>query len=375
MKKAELYQKLEGGKVKCTACAHYCTILPGMSGICGVRQNIDGELYLLVYGKAAAVNVDPIEKKPLFHFLPGTPVLSIGTIGCSYGCSFCQNSDISQYARELKVQLLREKKLNLMQAEITDQGYDLPPEKIVEYCLEHNIPSIAFTYNEPSILFEYIRDTAVLAKRHGMKIVMVSNGYESAESMEEYRKFLDAVNIDLKAFNDKFYVDVCRAHLQPVLDTISGVHDSGIWQEITTLLIPGHNDSNDEIQGAAEFIASVNPKIPWHVTAFHPDYKMTDVDYTPFATLKRAYKIGKAAGLKYVYAGNIPNADYESTFCPECNEVLIKRFGYNTQIERLDGRRCGNCCCEIPGIWDILDAATKPMNKIGKMKIKIGVED
>jgi len=267
-----LYKKLDGNKVRCLACAHYCVIQEGKTGICGVRENIGGELQLLVYGKPAAIQVDPIEKKPLYHFMPGTKILSLGTFGCNFRCGFC---------------------------------HDWLPERIVSYAVEHKIPSIAYTYNEPTIFVEYAYDIMVLAKEKGLKNVFVSNGYESKETLDYIGPYLDAINIDLKSFSNGFYQKNCGAKLQPVLDTIRRVHKMKIWQEITTLVIPGENDVEEELKQIADFIVSVDPGIPWHLSRFHPDYKMMNKGVTSYESLVRVREIGLAAGLKYVYLGNV----------------------------------------------------------------------
>jgi pyruvate formate lyase activating enzyme len=355
MKKAVLFKKQDDKKVKCTACAQYCTINPGNSGICGVRENINGELYLIAYGKAAAVNIDPIEKKPLFHFMPGTRILSIGTLGCNLGCEFCQNASISQANKEKKLELIKKNQLEKLKEFIDKNSRDLSPKDIVTQAADENIPAIAFTYNEPAIIHEYVIDTAKLAKKKGIKTVIVTNGYESAEAMESIGKYVEAMNIDLKAHDEAFYSRVCKARLQPVLDTIRSAHEKGIWIEITTLLIPGENDSTAELQKTAKFIASVSKSIPWHITAFHPDYKMQDKKRTEENTLIHAYEIGKKAGLKFVYVGNVSNTDLQSTHCPACGEILVARDWHRSQIQGIiiknNECRCKNCKEKIEGVW------------------------
>lgn len=351
MREAVLYKKLGNGSVRCGACRHACVIALGRAGICGVRQNIDGRLYLLVYGKASAVNIDPVEKKPLFHFLPGSAIFSLGTVGCNFGCDFCQNWDISQATRGLASRLAKENKLKDMGVEVGRLGYDLPPERIVEACVGKGIPSIAYTYNEPSIFFEYFYDTSKLASKRGIRNVLVTNGYESEESLRLAKPYMDAMNIDLKSFSDEFYVKVCRARLQPVLDTIKLAKELGIWTEITTLVIPGKNDSDDELKKIAEFVAGVDASMPWHVTAFHPEYKMRDVSPTSNKMLFNAYEIGKKAGLKYVYAGNIADEARESTYCPNCNAMLVRRSGFFVKVEGLKNGKCGKCSEKIAGVW------------------------
>lgn len=290
MKKALLFEKLADNFTQCTACNHYCKIAPNRTGICGVRKNIKGTLYLLVYGKAVALNVDPIEKKPLYHFMPGTKILSFGTVGCNFKCDFCQNWDISQVSKSPTNQIF---------------GQDLPPKKIVEFAIENKIPSIAYTYNEPAVFFEYALDTAKLAKKANLKNVYVSNGYESPEARHKIAPYLDAINIDLKSYDEFFYKKYCGAKLEPVLENIIQFHKLAIHIEITTLIISGINDSRKNLMSIAKFIASVDKKIPWHISRFFPAYKMLDVKITPEFTLVNAQKIGKIAGLEYVYIGNV----------------------------------------------------------------------
>lgn len=343
MKKASLFHKAKDKYLRCGACQHNCVIAPGQSGICGVRQNKDGELYLRVYGRAIAVHVDPIEKKPLYHFMPGSEVFSFGTIGCNFRCTFCQNWDISQAVVDESEEVI---------GKMCDEGQDLPPEKIVEHCREQNIPIIAYTYNEPTIFVEYAHDTAKLAQKYGIKNVFVSNGYESKECLEYMKDWCDAINIDIKAFDQKFYTDICGgAKLQGVLDSVKLAHDLGIWVECTTLIIPDLNDSDKELRGIAEFIASVSVDIPWHVTAFHPDYKMMDKGSTPAKTLNRAWKIGRDAGLKYVYTGNLSERGHDNTECHNCGELLVERFGMECLSCEVHEGFCPKCREVIPGVW------------------------
>jgi pyruvate formate lyase activating enzyme len=302
-------------------------------GICMVRQNEEGKLISLVYGKAVAHHLDPIEKKPLFHFMPGTEIFSIGTVGCNFRCSFCQNWDISQMSKPPYHQIV---------------GDDWLPEKIVNYCLKHHIPSIAYTYNEPTVFYEYAYDTAKLGHEQGLKNVFVSNGYLTAEAITKIEPYLDAINIDLKAFNDQFYRKICGGTLQPVLEGIKIVNAADIWLEITTLLIPGENDDPEELKKLAQFIAQVNPEIPWHISRFHPDYKMRNKISTPLETLEKAYHIGKNAGLKYVYIGNIFSDKYENTYCAKCDHLLIKRSGYNIEIGYSKKGVCPKCGERFP---------------------------
>ncbi|MBS3135929.1 AmmeMemoRadiSam system radical SAM enzyme [Candidatus Woesearchaeota archaeon] len=347
---AKLYEKLEEKKVKCTACKWYCTIPEGKTGLCSIRGNKDGKLYLLVYGKAAAVHIDPIEKKPLFHFMPGTDILSIGTYGCNFGCEFCQNWEISQTTKHEKMKDMSNQFSNVISM-INNGSHDLPPKEVVELCERHRIKSIAFTYNEPSIWSEYAHDIMKEAKKKGIKGIYVSSGYETKEVMDYMRGFIDAINIDLKAFSEETYRKVCKTRLSCVLDTIKEVSGKGIWIEITTLIIPTLNDSDEELEGIAKFIASVDKSIPWHVTSFHPDYKMRDKPNTPPKTLMRAHDIGKKMGLKYVYTGNIPGLKYENTYCPACKETIIMRHGMSVTENRLKEGKCPLCKERIEGEW------------------------
>jgi len=342
MRIAQLFKKLKNNQIQCLVCNHYCKISEGKTGICGVRKNIAGDLKLLVYGRPIAINIDPIEKKPLFHFLPGSKIFSLGTYGCNFRCSFCQNWDISQLSKGYQ---------NFEEL-IKKTCEEWPPEKIVDYCRKNQIPGIAYTYNEPTIFVEYAYDAMKLAKKSGIKNIFVSNGYESKETVEYIAPYLDAINIDLKSFRDEFYNRLCGAKLKPVLETIKLIHQKKIWQEITTLLIPGENDSEKEIKEIAKFIASIDKNIPWHLSRFYPAYQMTNKEATSIGILEKAYEIGKKAGLNYIYLGNVLTEKYESTYCSECGEKLIKRIGYSINItDSFKNGRCLKCGNQIPGIW------------------------
>ncbi|WP_345980507.1 AmmeMemoRadiSam system radical SAM enzyme [Sulfurimonas sp. HSL3-2] len=336
---AWLSKKLDSGKVMCQACAQACKLDEGEYGICGVRRVEDGELKLLVYGLAAAVNIDPVEKKPMFHFLPKSRAFSLGTVGCNFSCKFCQNYDISQYPKEHHHEIV---------------GQELPPERIVELALENGCESIAYTYNEPIVFFEYTYDTAKLAHEKGLKNIYVTSGYETKKSIDLLAPYINGMNIDIKSFSDEFYKDICGARLKPVLEAVKYAHEKGIWIEITTLLIEGKNDSDEEIRNIARFIAEVDKSIPWHLSAFHPMYKMLDTPRTPGSTLRRAYKIGQEEGLKYLYVGNIDDEDYESTYCPSCKKRVIDRRGHIGQyvINELDKNGiCPYCGYNLEGVW------------------------
>ena len=329
MKEALLYQKLKNNTVRCNLCSHRCLIAPGKRGICFVRENQNGVLYSLVYGLAIAANVDPIEKKPLFHFLPGTKSFSIASAGCNFRCEFCQNWDISQITKRPEGKII---------------GEELPPEKVVKQALKSGCKSIAYTYTEPTIFFEYAQDTARLAKKEGLANVFVTNGYQTPETIKKMKGIIDAANIDLKSFSEEFYQKICGARLTPVLEAIKLMHKAGIWIEITTLVVPKQNDSEKELTQIAKFIASVDKNIPWHISRFHPDYKMTNSYPTPLETLENAFQIGKNAGLKYVYLGNVITETGENTFCPKCGALAIRRAGYLTEVLGVDKEgNCSNC--------------------------------
>ncbi|RII27302.1 MAG: AmmeMemoRadiSam system radical SAM enzyme [Geobacter sp.] len=338
MREAMFYEKMAEGKVRCGLCRFRCLIGDGSRGICGVRENRSGTLYTLVYGKAVAEHVDPIEKKPLFHFMPGSQSFSIATVGCNFRCLHCQNYSISQPDEG---QILR------------ISGSDLPPELIVERALEAGCRSIAYTYTEPTIFFEYAYDTAVLAHKAGLKNVFVTNGYITAEALAHIRPYLDAANIDLKGFSDRFYREVVHAMLTEVLDSIVEYKRAGIWIELTTLIIPGWNDSDEDLGGIARFIAEqVGVDTPWHVSQFYPTFKLIDRPRTPVATLRRARQIGLDAGLRYVYEGNVPGEGGENTFCPGCGELVIHRVGYAISDNSLQRGSCPHCAARLAGVWD-----------------------
>jgi len=297
MKECNLYKK-EGIKLRCLACSQRCLISNNKTGICGIRKNIGGKLYLLVYGKPCAVHVDPIEKKPLYHFLPGSSAFSIGTFGCNFKCDWCQNWDISQRNKN---------SIKNNQKEIEIDGYDLSPMQVVEKAIENKCRSIAYTYNEPAIFAEYVYDCAKIAHNRGIKNVLVTNGYFSRESFDYLikDKLIDAVNIDLKSFNSKTYLKHCGARLKNVLENIKWFYEAGVHIEITTLIVPYVNDSEAELKKIARFISKIDKNIPWHISRFFPNYKMHDKEPTGLKILEKAYEIGKKAGLKFVYLGNV----------------------------------------------------------------------
>jgi pyruvate formate lyase activating enzyme len=337
MKEAMVYEKLEGTDVRCHLCAHNCLIHNEERGVCAVRENRDGILYSLVYGKLISFNIDPIEKKPLFHFLPGSSSLSIATAGCNFRCQHCQNYEISQFPRERKFEI---------------PGSDTTPEEVVNAAVKNNCESISYTYTEPTIFFEFAYDCAKLAHEKGIKNVFVSNGYTGAEAVRLIAPYLDANNIDLKG-SDSFYKEICGARLRPVQNTIKLMKELGVWVEVTTLIIPDHNDSAKDLTDIVDFIRSVDPSIPWHVSRFHPTYKLTDKPPTPVASLKRACDIGHEKGLKYIYEGNVPGRGAENTYCPSCKIVVVERSGFQVLQNMIKDNVCPTCNSNIEGVWEL----------------------
>jgi pyruvate formate lyase activating enzyme len=335
MKEAYLYKRLENEKVQCFLCNHHCVIGSGKKGLCGVRENRSGTLVSLVYGKVIATHCDPIEKKPLFHFMPGSRSYSIATVGCNFRCVFCQNADISQMPSDYN---------RIM-------GQDMMPENIVKEALKTRSSSISYTYTEPTIYYELAVDTARLAVSEGLKNVFVSNGYMTQQCLEDISPDLHAANVDLKAFSDKFYKEQCGAKLKPVLRTLETMKRLGIWLEVTTLLIPGLNDSKEELREISQFLANLDKDIPWHISRFHPTYRLTHIPSTPPESIQRARDLGYEAGLKYVYTGNLPGDEGEKTFCHSCGKLLVDRFGFTVTENRIKDNLCAECGSEIPGVW------------------------
>lgn len=335
MREAMFYERLDEEKVRCFLCNHHCVIKEGKRGICAVRENRDGILYSLVYGKVISMNVDPIEKKPLFHFLPSSTSFSIATVGCNFRCGHCQNYEISQYPRDHD----------------DIPGYAMSPEGVVEAAVKNGCKSISYTYTEPTIFFEFAHECAKLAHERGIKNVFVSNGYTSAEAAQVIAPYLDGNNIDLKG-DDDFYKELCGARAAPVRETIRLMKKLGVWVEVTTLIIPDYNDSEQHLRDIAEFIVSVDSAIPWHVTQFYPTYQVTDKPRTPLSTLRRAREIGFETGLKYVYEGNVPGEGGENTFCPNCGKLLIARVGFSIQKMRSPGGKCFHCGYQVEGVWE-----------------------
>jgi len=336
MKEAMLYSPLEEGRVQCRLCSHRCVIGPSKKGICGVRMNKEGKLFSLVFGRVVSMNVDPIEKKPLFHFLPGTTSFSMATAGCNFHCLQCQNHEISQMPVDGK----------------RVDGSLVPPSRIVSLAKENRCRSISYTYTEPTIYFEYAYETAALARQEGIRNVFVTNGYMTEEALRALQPYLDAANVDLKSYRDPFYKEVCGARLEPVLENLKLMKALGIWVEITTLVIPTFNDSEKEFEEIARFILSLGAEVPWHLSAFYPTYRMLNVPRTPAATLHRAREIGMTAGLRYVYCGNIPGHGGEDTFCPHCGRKVIRRMGFRVEMFEAPGGECRYCHGKMDGIWE-----------------------
>jgi pyruvate formate lyase activating enzyme len=337
MMEAYLYKRLEEKKVRCNLCSHRCVIKDGRRGICNVRENDAGILNTLVYGKLIAQNIDPIEKKPLFHFLPGTPSYSIATVGCNFRCRFCQNADIAQMPSDREGTIL---------------GTRCTPTDVVDAAQRGGCRSIAYTYTEPTVFFEFAYETAKLAHDRGIRNVFVTNGYMTSEALEMIEPYLDAANVDLKAFTDDYYKKVCGAGLKHVQATLKLMKSLDIFIEVTTLIVPGLNDDPSELNDLAAFIArDLGPETPWHISRFHPTYKLTDRPSTPIQTLTTAREIGINAGLRYVYTGNVPGNAAENTFCYSCGETVIERWGFQVENLRLKNGRCTQCDVEIDGVW------------------------
>lgn len=337
MKEARHYTRLDGGRAACFTCAHRCVIAEGKRGICGVMENRGGVLFSLVYGRAVAMHTDPIEKKPFFHFHPGERAFSVATVGCNMRCLNCQNSDISQAPRD--------------SGWIPSEGRDFPPEAIVEAALTSGSRILSYTYTEPAVFFDYALDIAALAARRGLFNTFVTNGYFSEESIRAAAPVLHAANVDIKSFREETYRRICGASLQPVLDALRLMRALGVWVEVTTLLIPGINDSESELSDIAGFIRSVDPAIPWHVSRFFPQYRMTDRAATPAGSVRKALEIGRREGLRYRYAGNMPGDESEFTFCWKCNAILVEREGFRVIANRIRENRCPNCGALIDGVW------------------------
>ncbi|QQG65896.1 AmmeMemoRadiSam system radical SAM enzyme [Desulfobulbus oligotrophicus] len=336
MHEALFYRQSPDGRVVCELCHHRCRISEGKRGICGVREHRNGRLYSLVYGRLVSENIDPIEKKPLFHVVPGSRSYSIATVGCNFQCLHCQNYQISQYP-------------HLCSGEIT--GARRTPQDVVDAAQRSGCAGISYTYVEPTIFYEFAYDCAKLAKERGLKNVFVSNGYMTGEVVQHLAPVLDGINIDLKAFTTEFYQEVCKARLEPVVENIRLFHSLGVLVEVTTLLIPGLNDSEQEVRNIARFLQDVSADIPWHVSGFYPTYKMQDRPATPAATIARACAIGREEGLHFVYAGNVGGAGGMDTHCPGCGALLVQRVGFGGQVKGMHDGACSACGLPIVGIW------------------------
>ena len=335
LKEALLWESAGDRKVRCKLCQFRCVIEDGKLGRCSVRRNLGGVLYSLNYGKVCAANADPIEKKPLFHFQPGTRSFSVATVGCNFRCEFCQNWQISQSVLETG----------------RIDGQTVAPEQLISAAVRSGCRSMAYTYTEPTIFMELCQDCGRLAKAQGLTNVFVSNGYMTGEAIDRAAEWLDGINVDLKAFSDDYYRRLCKARLEPVLNTIRHLaRETDIWLEVTTLVVPGENDSEEELKRLAEFlVAEAGPDVPWHISRFHPQYKYTDAMPTPLATMERAEEIGKAAGLHYVYLGNVPGTRSESTFCHHCHRMLIERLGYRIVGNHIRDSKCPDCGTAVAG--------------------------
>lgn len=334
-KECMFYKKNPETEIECGICPRKCKVGDIERGYCGTRENRNGVYYSLVYALPCAVHIDPIEKKPLFHFYPGTNALSLGTAGCNMDCKFCQNWEMSQ-----------------ARPEQTGNIY-LPARAVIENAKENSCPSIAFTYSEPGVVaYEYMLDTAVEGNKHGIKTVMISNGYINRDPMLEVVQHLGAVKIDLKAFTEKYYKDVCDATLKPVLDTLVLLKNSGTWYEIVYLVLPTMNDGDAELTSMSKWILqALGPNVPLHFTRFYPIYKMKKLPQTPISALERARKIAMNAGLHYVYVGNVPGHEGESTYCPSCKKTVVKRMGYTILEKNITAGRCNYCKTVIAGVW------------------------
>lgn len=331
---ARYYEKLPDREIKCNLCPRFCKLGDKERGFCGVRENQNGKYYTLVYGKVASLNIDPIEKKPFFHFLPGSEAFSLATAGCNLSCKFCQNWEISQMRPEQV------------------RNIHLPPEAVVETAEKYNCPVIAYTYSEPVIFYEFMYDTAVMARRKGIKNVVVSAGYINPEPLADLMKVVEAIKIDLKAFTQDFYTNYVRGELQPVLNTIKQIAKSKVWLEIVYLVIPTLNDNPEDIRKMCRWLKEeIGPDYPLHFSRFHPMYLIKNLPPTPVSTLEKLREIALTEGLHYVYLGNVPGHPGENTYCPNCGKVIIERYGYSIKKKALSGNKCQYCGQVIAGVW------------------------
>lgn len=344
---ALLWRPLEDATLQCLLCAHFCRIEDGGRGQCGVRENRGGKLFTLSHDRVAALNLDPVEKKPLFHFLPGTTTLSLGTQGCNLACLFCQNASLSQPPR----------------LGAAPQGNHIPPQEIVRLARKSKAASVAYTYSEPTIFFELMRETAILAREEGLANIMVSNGFQSPQCLDELKNLIQAANVDLKSFRDEFYRDICSARLGPVLKNLAHMKKLDWHLEVTSLVIPEINDSDRELTDIARFVRDeLGRDTPWHVSRFHPCHQMLEHRPTPLDTLKRAYDIGRGEGLHHVFVGNVPNSGLENTFCPGCGQMVVERSGFTILRDRLLRGACPGCGQVIIRPENLGPAAQPPEN-------------
>jgi len=333
-REAMFYKTVDEETIQCQLCPRRCTLSEGMRGFCRAREPHEGKHYSMVYGNPCAVHIDPIEKKPLFHFLPQTAAFSIATAGCNLRCKFCQNWQISQFPPEETV------------------NYEWSPEEVVNFAIEHDCPTIAYTYSEPSIFYEYMYDTAMIAKGRGVKNIYHSNGYLNPEPLKELCKYLDGANIDLKGFTQKYYGELCEAALKPVLNTLKALKEEGVHLEITNLIVPPYNDDMKEIREMCLWIRdNLGKEVPLHFSRFYPQYKLKNLSPTPVATLEKAREVAIKVGLEYVYIGNVPGHSAENTYCPQDGELLIQRKGYEILENNVVGGKCKFCGKPIPGVW------------------------
>ncbi|MGB9626415.1 MAG: AmmeMemoRadiSam system radical SAM enzyme, partial [Phycisphaerae bacterium] len=331
---ALFWDRLADNRVKCRLCPRECEVADVERGYCGVRENQGGRYQTLVYGALCSANVDPIEKKPLFHYQPGTTAFSVATAGCNIECKFCQNWQISQFRPEQVESVL------------------VTPEQLVAACRSRNVPTLAYTYSEPVVFYEYMHDAAEAGRRQGIGSVMISNGYIREEPLRQLCRHLTGVKIDFKGFRETFYAEQCHGELKPVMATLETLRDIGIWFELVILIIPTLNDSPDEIREMARWVVKrLGPDVPMHFTRFHPTYRMTNLPPTPVATLDQCRTIAMNEGVHYVYAGNVPLHPGENTYCHGCREELIRRVGYRIASNRIRDGKCPRCGTRIPGIW------------------------
>ncbi|GBC76750.1 Choline trimethylamine-lyase activating enzyme [bacterium HR08] len=335
MREAMLYHKLTPQDVRCDLCWHRCRIGLGQRGRCGVRANVEGTLYTLVFDRVALLTIDPIERHAFFHFRPGTYALALATVGCNWRCRYCANYALSQMPKGPHGRLL---------------GRRLSPEEIVKTALTHRCQNLIYTYTEPTVFFELVYETARLGAAHGLRNLIVTNGYLTPAALRMLRPYLDAAHVDVKGFDDRRHRQMCGVRRRPVFECLRRLKAMGVWVEVTTPIVPGHNDSDDELRAIAEFLASLSYSIPWHVTAFLPAYKMEDRLPAAFEAVQRAYMIGRSAGLYYVYCHDAPGSACASTFCPQCRTVLIERAGFTVLANRIARDRCPQCGRSVDGI-------------------------